>query len=175
MKVAEVRDWIVVLKQHRVAAAAEPTRRLVWAAGDFNFLPHGEPRESVLEPGRSRDLHVAMCLSHSASVINDELKYWTEISTTEATHFSAASSTLSRLDTIYTALPPWAISLLRTRAAVPFDPYSLSTRCISDHPPTSVAISSTPSLPEHLRPIPASVFRLPSFQYHYDILLDAAN
>ena len=155
-------------------AHADPKKHVVWIGGDCNVLAPGEMPLSLASPMRARDVHSATIAPRPQSIWRGSLKLFVELHQNVPTRFNPISSSSSRLDRIYSSIPPWALVSTSCKAHVVKDTKQLHDSGISDHAPISMNFSLRKSLPRDQRPIPRGITELPRFSVVHDALVAAA-
>jgi hypothetical protein len=97
----------------------------------------------------------------------------TEIQQPFETHYHSASATLSRLDRLYVASPPWLVLQLGLRGKLLHDPFQSHQQSLSDHVPVAFCFTYKYQLPAEQRPIPRFVSDHPRFMEALDNLTAA--
>ena len=102
-------------------------------AGDMNFLAPGEHRLLIEKP---RDLlHARNDHSFHDATWGRIFEGMVELQQQSHTHYDHASLSLSRIDRLYMAAPPWIIANVVWKATIMCQPQLLFDEGISDHAP----------------------------------------
>ena len=91
------------------------------------------------------------------------------------THYSAGNSLLSRIDRIYTSIPPWLLIQLNVRAFRDKDPKEMHDLDLSDHSVLKVAFSNRDPIPSDQRPISKLVVADPLYAEFFQRLVEESN
>ena len=103
------------------------------------------------------------------------LRDLTELAQPPDTHYSAGNSLCSRIDRIYTTIPPWMLLQLNVRAYIPKDPKEMHDLQLSDHSILEVYVSDRDPLPLDQRPISRHVVSDPLYAEHLQKLVNVSN
>ena len=164
-------NWRPILEADITCCADHPNEAALLLAGDFNFCAPGELALSLSTPAQAT---VRAELRGWQREFRHLLERLTEIQQCMPTHYTACSSSLSRLDRIYVSMPPWMLVLLKARCSLLFSAKWGHEQRISDHAMVRCSLEIVPQLPPEERPIPRFVCSLPSFGSHHDTLCRAA-
>jgi hypothetical protein len=165
-----------VLENNISRAAAAPSLASAFVLGDFNFLCEGEYQRSLDLPNDSTSG------SHSLPAPWAWQARWqhllsglTELAQPLDTHFSPANSLCSRIDRIYTTIPPWLLTQLNVHATLHLDPKAVYDAELSDHTVLKVNFASRKPLPADQRPISRHVVSDPLYATFLQQLVDASS
>lgn len=115
-----------------------PRERWALAGSDWNFLPHGQGYVSVAAPSAVARMPVGLRRGEHV------LRWFGEVAVDlypgGCTHFSSATSQLSRIDRVYWLGPSWACTQIGVEARVIGRPEGWHLRGISDHAPVQVDV-----------------------------------
>ena len=157
-------------------ASQDPMKRVVWCAGDWNFLAPGDSQMSIASPTRctsAADISTpARC---NQKVWQDVLDLMVEFQQLAPTHFTPSSLMCSRIDRIYTSMPGWILTTVRTGASLLLQPRELHEKGISDHAPVTAFMSYRGRLPKELQPIPRHIAECEHFKKRHDALVAEAD
>ncbi|CAK0862534.1 unnamed protein product, partial [Prorocentrum cordatum] len=145
-------------------ASADPVHSLVIVGGDFNITDEelqavhpSIPSEAIAEASASR---------HALSAAKREwLWLWsecTELHNGAPTHYQ--SGVRSRLDRLFTGMPPWMLTASWQGAHVVLPPDEMHHRQLSDHALISVQMLGAAKGPQRPRPILKHYFTDPRFE-----------
>jgi hypothetical protein len=158
------------MKSAATSALAQPLYCSLFIGGDWNFLPPDEHRLSVFKPktpppndnytGQHNDIFQAvfnLLIDHAPDT---------------HTRYDASTSTVSRLDRIYSAIPSWIIPSITIRAYVQMTATALHLKKISDHAPATILFAKRSSTIASEQPISPTVLRSDAFRTFFDIFFD---
>jgi hypothetical protein len=96
----------------------------------------------------------------------------TEVEQGDATRFDHGSISTSRLDRLYTSIPPWALLNSDVSAVTVIHPRQAHDRQLSDHSPVIMSIAQRKPLQPEMRPIARSIFKHEMYKPIHDRLCD---
>ena len=155
---------------------ANPAERFMTVAGDFNFLPPGETQRCIRSPDIAGTGHGEVAgLRPFQNIWQRCLDRLTEIQQPYETHFHSGSNTISRLDRLYVASPPWLSLQLGLQGRLLCDPVRCHELQLSDHSPVAFVFRCKQQLPPEQRPIPRYVVDHPRFSEILSSLTGSSN
>lgn len=134
--------------------------------GDFNFLAPGEHTAHVGINTHNKPPPTNQKHQQEAWRWKGIIGTLTELEQPCYTRCGASKehpSILSRIDRIYTSIPPWMLKSFRIHTELILKPQKASFETLSDHGSVGTALSSRTLLPTHLRPIPSWLTPHPIF------------
>ena len=102
------------------------------------------------------------------------LRTLTELASDLPTHFTTATSALSRIDRCFVSAPSWLLCMLDKSVSTARDPADLAVLGISDHTPVLIALSARARPPATTRALPPKLFATKGFQRELDALVASA-
>ena len=165
-----------VLESDVCRARENPQRVTVCVLGDFNYLCSGEYQRSLEHPNDSRSGSHSLpapraCQARWEHILRD----LTEMSQPLDTHFSLANCLCSRIDRIYTSIPPWLLIQISIASYVYKDPKTMYDMHLSDHSPLKVTFSTRAPMPWEQRPVSRHVVADPRYAQYLQKLVLVSN
>ena len=166
----------IAFRADQAWAAENPRAVTVFAMGDFNYVCEGEYQRSLELPNDTRlGSHSLPTPRAWQSRWEHILKDLTELAQPLDTHYSNANSLCSRIDRIYTSIPPWLLIQLNVNASLYNDPKELYDSDVSDHSPLCISFSKHDPVPADQRPISRHVVADPRYADYLEKLVAASN
>ena len=182
------RNFRTHLNIDRSSIDLDPVRSHLTVLGDFNFDPPGEFKCDLSHPDANDGNDIApptlgavdlqtskgipKLVAASAPNWIEVLSSFVEIEQGAHTHYDSGSNSTSRIDRVYSYLPPWLILQLNIRSTVLLSPLTLFDLGVSDHAPVMVCFSDKVKRTPKDLPINPSVFSSSSFLEKFRELSD---